>query len=142
MQYEVILTSSTPARGNFKWIRKENIALNDQNSLKPCSFTPFLFATQKTCCPKQIHEARCLVTECKLTHVGILEICLNTQEASDLVQTIGYKTDKQDVNHITKKVILVTDHSLMLQEQLADINTQRWCSTSSLMNPSRHSYLC
>lgn len=65
------------------------------------------------------------MTECKLTHVGILEICLNTQEASDLVQTIGYKTDKQDVNHITKKVILVTDHSLMLQEQLADINTQR-----------------
>jgi lactate dehydrogenase-like 2-hydroxyacid dehydrogenase len=58
---------------------------------------------------------------CKPTRVGIVEICLTVREAFYLVQTIGYKTDKQDVSRITKKVILVTDHSLMVQEQTADI---------------------
>jgi len=33
-----------------------------------------------------------------------------------LVQRIGYKTDTQDVSCITKKVKLVTDHPLMVQE--------------------------
>jgi len=58
-----------------------------------------------------------------------------------LVQTIGYKTDKQDVSCITKKVKLVTDHPPMVQEWTADIHIQQWWRTSSLMSPIQHEYI-